>query len=119
MIKHIHDESEKLFKNTKYEDSWYYYHDALTLKTAKATVTWMKNNGIYKRWLLPLDINVGTVYEERLVGNSPKMIPLYNTLNKDHDDEVRFHILLTSHLNNDDPKKFSLSTPKRGSSAYH
>ena len=119
LIQHIHNKSANLFKGTKYENSWYYYHDALSLKTAKATVTWMKNNGVYSRWLLPLEINMGTVYENRPVGNSPEMMPMDNTLNKDHDDEVRFHISLTSHLKEDDPKKFTLSTPKRGSSAYH
>ena len=45
-------------------------------------------------------------------------MPKDNSLNKDVDDEVRFHIVLTNHLKNDDPKKFTLSTPKRGSSAY-
>ena len=61
---------------------------------------------------------MGTPYEDRPVGNSPEMMPLDASLNKDHDDGVRLHMSVTSHLNDDDPKKFSLSTPKRGSSAY-
>ena len=118
MIKHLHNESAALFKGTKYEHSWYYYHDALSLKTAKQTVEWMKAKGIYKHWLLPLEINKGTVYENRPVGNSPEMMPLDSSLNKDHDDVVRFHMALTAHLSEEDPRKFSLSTPKRGASAY-
>jgi hypothetical protein len=79
----------------------------------------MKTKGYYQRWLLPkLDLNVGTRYEGLPVGNSPEMMPMDASLNKDVDDGVHRHIVFTNHLPADDPRKFSMSTPKRGLHAY-
>jgi len=83
-----------------------FYHNTLSLMTAKATVTWMKEKGIYKRWLLPLGINKGTVFENRVIGNLPEMMPMDVSLNKDVDDAVSFHVSLTYNLSNEDPKFF-------------
>lgn len=118
MITHIYDSIAALFKGTGYENDWYYYHDALTLKTAKSSVTWMKEQGYYKRLILPLSINMGTPYKGWPVGNSHEMMSLDTLLNKYHDDGVRLHMSVTSHLDENNPKKFTMSTPKRGSSAY-
>ena len=97
-----------------------FYHDALSLMTAKDTIQWMKDEDIYKRWLLPVNgLNAGTIFERRPVGNSPEFMPMDNSLHKDVDDGVRRHIAYTLKLKADDKKKFSLSTPERGSSAYH
>ena len=118
MITHIHDSSTALFKGMDHKDDWYYYHDALTLKTSKSSVTWMKEQGYYKRWILPLTINMGTLYKGYPAGNSPEMMPLDASLNKDHDNGVRLHISVTLNMAEDNPKKSTMSTPKRGSSAY-
>jgi hypothetical protein len=48
MIKHIVAESALMFKGTKYEDSWVFYHNALSLITAKETVVWMKERGFHE-----------------------------------------------------------------------
>jgi hypothetical protein len=53
MIEHIYKESELLFKDTIHKDDWLFWHDALSLMTAKDTVVWMKEKGYYKRWILP------------------------------------------------------------------
>jgi len=52
------------------------------------------------------------VYSNRPVGNSPEMMPWDCSLNKDVLDGLNRHVLLTKDLPNDNPKKFSLSTPK-------
>ena len=62
LIKHIHDKSAAVMKGTEYENDWYFYHDALSLMTANRTITWMKEQGYYKRWVLPLGINKGTLF---------------------------------------------------------
>ena len=118
LIKHIHDKSESVMKRTKYENDWFFYHDALSLMTAKTTITWMKEQGYYKRWVLPLGINKGTPFFGRPIGNSPEMMPMDSSLNKDVDDEVWYHVSLTTTLSEENPLKFSMSTPKRGASAY-
>ena len=119
LVTHIHDYSAQVMKGTKHEKDWLFYHDALSLMTAKATIAWMKEKEIYHRWLLLMGINKGTCFFGRTIGNSPEMMPLDSTLNADVDGSVRYHISLTTHLPEDDIRKFSMSTPKRGSRAYH
>ena len=53
MIEHIYKESELLYKETIHRDDWWFWHDALSLMTAKETVAWMKEKGYYHHWLLP------------------------------------------------------------------
>ena len=52
MIEHIIMASIKVMKDTKYEDDWYFYHDALSQLTCKGTVEWMKLKGYYRHWVL-------------------------------------------------------------------
>jgi hypothetical protein len=46
MIEHIYNESKLLFKGTIHEKDWLFWHDALSLMTAKDTVAWMKERGV-------------------------------------------------------------------------
>lgn len=105
LVRHIYDKSAKLMKGEKHKNDWVFYHDALSLMTANQTITWMKQEGIYSRCLLPLEINRDTSFFGRPVGNSLEMMLLDATLNKDVDDGVCFHIALTTLLDEDDPKK--------------
>jgi hypothetical protein len=47
MVQHIFVESTKLFKGTKHGYDWSFYHDALSLMSAKDTIQWMKDKGYY------------------------------------------------------------------------
>ena len=129
VVQHIIKESAEHFKGTVHEKDWFFYHDALSLMTAADTIAWMKKQifegkTYYDRWVLPLhglnDIKEMKInrYAGRPVGNSPEMMPLDNSLNKDIHDSVDFHCLLTNHLQEDNIKKFSMATPKQGTSAY-
>ena len=113
LVQTIHDHSEAAFKGTTHEDDWYFYHDALSQMTAKSTVRWMKQRNIYRRWLIPLNgCNCGTVYVYRPVGNSPEFMPLDNSLNQDIQLSLSLHCAVTAHLPDNDPRKFSMRTPK-------
>jgi hypothetical protein len=119
LVKHIYTETKKCFANTEYSNDFFFYHDALSLMTANDTVAWMKEENIYKHWFLPeLDVNAGTCYQGRPIGNSPEMMPLDASLNKDVDDGVHSHIVFTNGLAPDNPQKFCMTTPVRGSFAY-
>ena len=48
LVEHIHDCSKETFAGKTHENTWYFYHDALKLMTAKSTVNWMKEQGYYK-----------------------------------------------------------------------
>ena len=113
LVQRIHDHSKAAFRGTTHEDDWYFYHDALSQMTAKSTVRWMKQRDIYRRWLIPLNgCNCGTVYDNRPVGNSPEFMPLDNSLNQDIQVSLSLHCAVTAHLPDNDPRKFSMRTPK-------
>jgi hypothetical protein len=53
MVEHIIAESAHIFKRTTNSHDWKFYYDALALLIAKDTTVWMKEEGHYKRWILP------------------------------------------------------------------
>ena len=118
MVTHIFETTKEVFADTKFKDNFYFYHDALSLMTCAETIKWMKEKDYYKHWLLP-EMNLNSSgptarYKGRPVGDSPELMPLDSTLNKDVDDAVNMHVAYTSHISKDDPHQFSMATPKKG-----
>ena len=73
--------------------------------------------GYYDKWVLPvLGCNEATLYRNRPVGNSPELMPLDASLNKDFKDCIMRHVICTLKLHSRDEKKFDISTPTRISS---
>ena len=123
MIEHIIHETAATFKGTTHEDDWVFFHDALSLMTAKETVEWMRQKDYLKRWILPeqqLHFHDPQLkrYRYRPTGDGAELMSWDNSLNKDTHECTNWHIQLTTDYDDDDARKFSLSTPKRGSSAY-
>ena len=90
--------------------------------TATATKEWMKKEKYYKHWILPInglseDYPDLKAYIGHPVGNCPENMPWDTSLNNDLDEAVNSHVSMTFELQ-DCPRKFDLSTPKRGVSAY-
>jgi hypothetical protein len=109
------------YRGTIYEDCWGLYHDALSLMTSQANQEWMEAMGYRKYWILPqFDLNTHFKYYRipSPTGNHAESMPWDSTSNKDHDDIVMRHVAATYGLANNDPRKFSLRTPKDVSSAY-
>ena len=78
LVLHIVEETKKAYKGTKYEETYLFYHDALSQMTDNETIEWMRAEGILHRWIRPvLELNdVITVgekssenYAGRPVGN--------------------------------------------------
>ena len=112
LLRKKYDASEKVFKGTPFEDEWLVYHDMLNLMTAISTIRWMKEVNIYKRWLLSKNnLNGGTTYSGRPVGNSPEFMPLDNALNNDIQQSLSLHCAITLELDDNDERKFSMRTP--------
>jgi hypothetical protein len=44
IIEHIYKESELLFQGTIHQNNWWFWHNVLSLMTAKDTILWMKEN---------------------------------------------------------------------------
>ena len=79
----------------------------------------MKFMGYHKHWILPeLGCNANTVYHDHAVGNAPEVMPLDTSLFNDLDEAIDRHVVRSSRLAHADPKKFSMSTPARASSAF-
>lgn len=119
LVKKIYASCEKVFDGTTHELDWRFYHDALSLMTADECRKFMAEEGIINRWILPENgLNAGTIYEGRPVGNCPEIMPLDCNLNKDCHEGAKRQILYTNQLDKDDPRKFSLKTPKQGADTY-
>jgi hypothetical protein len=118
IILYMCDESQTLMEGTTHQDSWFFYHDALSLMTNKTTKDWMRQTmfrgkSIFSRWLVPQNnLQINTTYHERPVGNSPEFMPLDNSLNHDLKSSHLHHCAVTAHLPNNDLRKHSMSTPK-------
>ena len=80
----------------------------------------MKEKNDYHRWLLPMNgFQDGTPYSGRPVGNSPKFMPLDNSLNRDILHCLHFHCVLSRFVldgeGTDEEERnmqFSFSTPR-------
>jgi hypothetical protein len=53
LVEHIYLHSKEAFRGTIHADNWYFWHNALSLITAKETILWKQEKSIYKHWLLP------------------------------------------------------------------
>jgi hypothetical protein len=79
----------------------------------------MMDTGMMARWIMPEQgLNKGRKYENKLIGDCPEMNALDANLNKDIHDGVRRHISITRSLPDDDPRKFSMMTQKKGAHSY-
>ena len=123
-VEHIMKESERVMKDTKHSEDWMVYHDALTLMTAKENNEWMRQKGYLKRWILPTDdlyVNLPELkskYNNNPIGNSPEFMPWDAHLNSDVHASMDYHCLVSKELDDDDPRKFDASTPKKMLEGY-
>ena len=127
LVEYMVRETDKLMEGTKFEGKGLFYHDPLSQLTAKSTTDWMKAKGYFEKWITPaLGCNsvVGSgektsiSYRNRPVGNSPELMVLDNSLNRDIHAAVLRCVAATAFLPKDDKRKFSLSLPKDIQSAY-
>lgn len=122
-IEHIILASTEVFRDTAYANTWMFYHDALSLMTAKDTKKWMRDKGYLAKWILP-EQNLYTDdpalkrYLSSIPGDSPELMSLDFSLNQDGHVAVDCNISATASLHPSNPQKFSLATPSKGSSAY-
>ena len=120
LIRFMMKESEKRMKRSVHEDNFFIVHDDLLSMTAKVTITWTKENNYYHHWLLPMNgLQDWTPYSGSPVGNSPELIPLDNSLNRDILHNLHFNFVLSRFVlyekkNEEEERnmRFSFSTPK-------
>ena len=120
LIRFMMKEADKLMKGSLHEDDFFILHDSLLLIIVKETITCIKENNYSHRWFLPMNgLQDGTPYAGRPLGNSPKFMPLDNSLNKDIFHSFRFccflsHFVLDGEGTDEEERimQFSFSAPK-------
>ena len=122
MITHIVNSTKAAFQGTTHESTCLFYHDALSLMTAKRTRKWMSEKGYDKMWILPeqnlFQNDKLKAYRGRPAGNSPELCNLDSNLNEDVHKAVSLLVDNGNFLANDDPNKYTMSTPKEGTRTY-
>jgi hypothetical protein len=119
MVEHIVDKTREVMKDTKYENDFYFYHDALSQTTCRKTTAWMIMTGYINHWiLLSSGVNSGTIYAKRPPGDSPEFMPLDTSLLGDAHACVKRHVMITEAFSESDVNTFSLLTPRRVASVY-
>ena len=119
MITHLYTHTKALYTQGGDSRMWWFYHDSLSLMTAKETVQWMKEKGYYQHWLLPemgiLDhLPQCKTWKRMLPGNTPESNPLDMQCFADVSSKVNDWIRLTQVYDDNDPRKYTLSAPVPG-----
>ena len=136
LIHHMYNTTKEFYANTPYANCWMFQHDALTQMCDQDSLRWMEEKGILRHWLKPelgcnekitwvkkdgqgntIETKTSRNYANRPPGNRPELSPNDNTLNKDIRESLHMHEACTSRLPRDDPRRFSLATPKTISKA--
>ena len=100
-------------KGTVHKDNWYFYHNALSLMTAKSTMSWICEMWYKARWLVPKnDLNIGTRFHRKPVGNRLEFMPLDNSLNANIKRAHNHHVAVTLNLPMDEDRKFYNCKPR-------
>ena len=107
-------------KGFVHEDNFFIVHDALLLMIYKETITWMRENNNFHRWLLPMNgFQDRTPYAVCRVKNITESMPLDNSLNRGILHSIHFHCFLSRFVIDGDRTnkkernmRFSFSTPK-------
>jgi hypothetical protein len=63
-------------------------------------------------------LNAGTIFAKRPIGNTPEGMPWDCVLSNCLINVVMYHVTVTSHLVDSDPRKFKLKTPADITSVY-
>ena len=107
-------------KGSVHKDDLFIVHDALVLMKEKEKINWMIYKGWLHIWFIPLNgLQDRTPYVRHTVGNSPKFMPLNNSLNREILHSLCFHSVLRCYIldgegtdNKERIMRFSYSTPR-------
>ena len=120
MVDWVVEQGTEMFKGTTAEGSWAINGDGLSQWWDATTQEYMKETypNEFKRQIRNADTdNVPKRYRGSLVGNSPEWMPLDSNLFADLERLIIIHRALTYMYSIEDPRRFSIGTPKQCESA--
>jgi hypothetical protein len=113
MIDHMIKVTDANYANDGGGKYWI-YHDALSQITDSECVKYIESKNLLHRFIKPeLGCNSGTIYANRLVGNSPEFNPLDCSLFADLTYILTLHLCLTHAMDDGDIRKFTYTCPDK------
>ena len=120
IVMHVHEETRKARVGSSHENNSCFYYDALSQMSNKETLEWMRSKDCLRHWtLLENWCNKGVTCTNHPVRNTLEKMPLDESLSNYLDEAIRRRMVHSSRLDHADPKKCSLATTSRVSSAHH
>ena len=113
LVDHTIDEGNRLFAGTAFANTWLIYHDALPQWWEKETQEYIQSRGFAQRqWRANAETNavLPRHYRDRLMGDSPELMPLDSSLFSDLIEKVAWLVVSTTSLKAEG-KHYSMDTP--------
>ena len=113
LIDHTIDEGNKLFADTRFASTWVIYHDALPQWWERSAQAHIRERGFeHRQWRARGATNaaVATHYRDRLMGDSPELMPLDSSLFGDLINKVAWLVVSTA---GEGDEAYSMGTPNR------
>jgi hypothetical protein len=111
----IVSESNKVYENTVFKDTFMIFHDGLTQWWTAESQQYLHDvHNMRDRQMRAYgDTNKASrYYSNKVAGDSPELCPLDNYLFSDLERSINFHVALSSFIdNNEDDRCFHLGTP--------
>ena len=112
LIDHVISEGNRIFADTRFATTWWIYHDALPQWWEAAAQAYIASRGFANRqWRARGDTNdkVSAWYRNKLMGDSPELMPLDSSLFSDLIEKVAWLVISTGKL--EKGEKYSMATP--------
>ena len=114
LIDHTIDEGNKLFADTRFASTWVIYHNALPQWWERSAQDHIRERGFeHRQWRARGATNaaIATHYRNRLMGDSPELMPLDSSLFGDLINKVAWLVVSTAGAG--DEERYSMGTPDR------
>ena len=112
VMAHVIKEGNRLFRDTPFKDTWKVYHDALPQWWEKGAQAFMEEQGFKDRqWRCNgfTNLLVAKYYRNKLMGDSPELMPLDSSLFNDLIEGVALHVVGSTTL--EKGKRYSMGLP--------
>ena len=109
------DEGNRLFAGTPHANTWVIYHDALSQwweKDEGGAQAYLASRGFeHRQWRARGATNdeIADNYKDKLMGDSPELMPLDSSLFGDLIEKVAWLVVTTSHMEGDE--RYTMGTP--------
>ena len=114
------DEGNRIFKGSTREHDWVIYHDRLSQWWEEDAQEYLRSRGFFHRQYRAVGFTNDTLtpyYKNKLMGDSPELMPLDSSLFNDLIEAIAKHVTATYHIplptkEVPQPNKYSMATPE-------